>query len=235
MSSCTWFRLLSLTLLLLHRTQAKPRIKIFFPDEDELEENSLKDSTLPSIYKKLVIPITSWNETKSLDLNFDMAKLKCTGPSETFCEEVDESLYPTEYLEELLKQKSYQRYFNDIKIGSVQNKLNEELSLRMNKPFSMAIEFCKSKIRTIYPKIAMTTENDWSYVINQHQFRQAIHVETCEYSDTPCLFSNLFPIGYKTRCKQKFMKQSLLGLDRSGNLQAYLYRFPSHCQCELFF
>lgn len=235
MLSCIWLQLLSLTLLLPYQAEGKPRIKVIFPEDDELQENTLNEPSLPSIHRNQTYHFKLWNNIKPPNLQIDVEKVKCADSGATFCEQIDENLYPTEYVENMLKQnsKSYQNYFNSIKSVSVP-KIDEELSLRIDKSMSMAIEFCKSEIRTIYPKIAMNIENSWNYVINQRRFRQAIQIELCEHSGEPCLFSNLFPIGYKTKCTQKFMKQPLLGMDSNGNLREYSYRFPSHCQCELF-
>lgn len=234
MLSGIWLTLLSFILLELYQIEAIPRIQVLFP-EDDFQQNTLNEPKLASISRKPPKHFASWNNPKDSDLEINEAKLKCADPEETFCEKIDEDLYPSAYVENKLKRTSkyYANYFNTIRSSSMP-KLDEELSSRLDKSLSTKVEFCESKIHTIYPKIAKNIENSWNFVINQPKYHQAIRIELCSQSDEPCLFSNLFPMGYKTKCTQKYMKQPLLSLDGSGNLKEYLYRVPSHCQCDIF-
>ncbi|XP_058123442.1 protein spaetzle 5-like [Anopheles ziemanni] len=92
---------------------------------------------------------------------------------------------------------------------------------------------CSVREKYITPQTALNTKGNWMFVVNQENSRQLVKTEVC--SSTEC--SNLcsFPIGYSSRCEQRYVQKRLLTLDPSGRtLYVDTYWFPSCCVCSLY-
>lgn len=48
-----------------------------------------------------------------------------------------------------------------------------------------------------------------------------------------CAFTDSFPYGYITECKQKFIYRHLLALDENGETVKNLFRLPACCKCVI--
>lgn len=48
-----------------------------------------------------------------------------------------------------------------------------------------------------------------------------------------CEMTQNFPLGYETKCKQKYIYRQLLAINENGNTVKDLFRLPSCCQCVL--
>uniref|UniRef100_A0A182NJX3 Spaetzle domain-containing protein n=1 Tax=Anopheles dirus TaxID=7168 RepID=A0A182NJX3_9DIPT len=92
---------------------------------------------------------------------------------------------------------------------------------------------CSVRERYITPQTALNTKGSWMFVVNQENSRQLVRTEVC--ASTEC--SNLcsFPVGYSSRCEQRYVQKRLLTLDPSGRtLYVDTYWFPSCCVCSLY-
>ncbi|XP_035907749.1 protein spaetzle 5 isoform X2 [Anopheles stephensi] len=92
---------------------------------------------------------------------------------------------------------------------------------------------CSVRERYITPQTALNTKGNWMFVVNQENSRQLVKTEVC--ASTEC--SNLcsFPVGYSSRCEQRYVQKRLVTLDPSGrNLYVDTYWFPSCCVCSLY-
>jgi len=152
-----------------------------------------------------------------------LQKPKCANGS-TFCEEIDN--YPTAHVDLVLKTNAhkYEDLFGaDILpevIGNRNNGIDEEESL------------CKSQERVIHPQAGQTRDNTWMYIVNQQNYTQGVRVEECTHTKE-CDMTNNFPLGYITKCKQKFIYRQLLAISDNGDTVKELFKLPSCCQCVL--
>uniref|UniRef100_A0A182QHM3 Spaetzle domain-containing protein n=1 Tax=Anopheles farauti TaxID=69004 RepID=A0A182QHM3_9DIPT len=92
---------------------------------------------------------------------------------------------------------------------------------------------CSVRERYIAPQTALNTKGNWMFVVNQENSRQLVKTEVC--ASTEC--SNLcsFPVGYRSRCEQRYVQKRLVTLDPSGTtLYVDTYWFPSCCVCSLY-
>ncbi|XP_040153110.1 protein spaetzle 5-like [Anopheles arabiensis] len=92
---------------------------------------------------------------------------------------------------------------------------------------------CSVRERYITPQTALNTKGNWMFVVNQENSRQLVKTEVC--ASTEC--SNLcsFPIGYSSRCEQRYVQKRLVTLDPTGRtLYVDTYWFPSCCVCSLY-
>lgn len=55
----------------------------------------------------------------------------------------------------------------------------------------------------------------------------------CRGENRPCAFTDSFPYGYITECKQKFIYRHLLALDEHGETIKNLFRLPACCKCVI--
>lgn len=155
-----------------------------------------------------------------LQFRIDASKIPCLNSTVHFCENVDQQLYPSQYVNSLLQKSrdQYAEFFNKIE-------LRDE--------FPESIDLCDTYKRIVYPRIAMNINLDWHFVINTPDTRQQVRVEICKKKSSTCQFSESFPTGYVSSCTQKFAKIPLLSIDINGDILEYEYEFPSHCQCDL--
>lgn len=165
---------------------------------------------------------------QNLKFRIDTNDIPCMNTTLSFCEELTNRAYPIGYVERILAKSDAQKYENYFNKTVSPDSL---VSIRMTD--DGPIELCNSFKRLIYPQLAMNIENDWRFVIQSSQSRQAIRVEICQKKRSKCLFSESFPNGYVSSCVQKHTKVPLLSLGESGELISYDYKFPSYCQCEL--
>lgn len=150
----------------------------------------------------------------------DAANVPCSNSSLNFCEEVSQHIYPSQHVKTMLAKTAdlYANFFNKIETRD---------------DFPDSINLCDTYRRKIYPTAARNVDSDWRFVVNQGEYRQPIRVELCQKRSSQCAFSDSFPPGYASSCKQKFTKIPLLSLNDDGEMSTFEYEFPSHCQCDL--
>lgn len=150
----------------------------------------------------------------------DAASVPCSNSSQRFCEEVSQHIYPSQHVKTMLTKTAdqYTNFFNKIET-------------RDDFPDSMSL--CDTYRRKIYPQMGMNVDSDWRFVINQAEYRQPIRVELCQKRSSQCAYSDSFPPGYESSCKQKYTKIPLLSLNDDGEISTFEYEFPTHCQCDL--
>ncbi|XP_053674300.1 protein spaetzle 5 [Anopheles nili] len=120
---------------------------------------------------------------------------------------------------------------------AVLNETTYERVLAKNRPKRQTEQvretLCSVRERYITPQTALNTKGNWMFVVNQENSRQLVKTEIC--ASTEC--SNLcsFPVGYSSRCEQRYVQKRLLTLDPSGQtLYVDTYWFPSCCVCSLY-
>lgn len=151
---------------------------------------------------------------------------ECAKAGQTYCEDVND--YPTERLQSILHQD----------IGADQRSLFAKDAVT---PFEVKkrtdssaedITYCNSNTVVIYPKMALSVDNYWSFIVNQDNFTQGVRVELCTPSEG-CLFDSHLPMGYGSQCRQKFMERMLISVNEEGKTVKELFRLPSNCECVL--
>ncbi|XP_073951765.1 spatzle 5 Toll-1 receptor [Choristoneura fumiferana] len=94
-------------------------------------------------------------------------------------------------------------------------------------------ELCRVRTEYITPRAALNNKGSWRYVVNMpDNMTQLVRAEIC--TSTVC--SNLcsVPIGYSSRCEQKYIQKRLVALQSSGqNLYTDVFWIPSCCQCTI--
>lgn len=143
----------------------------------------------------------------------------CVNTTMSFCEDVTNEAYPTEYVEAVLAKvdsQAYENYFNK----------TTQLKVRL---LSVHDDFCDSVNRLIYPKLAKNVQSDWRFVINQPSYQQPIHVEICQKTKSKCrvAFPNLV-----TSCVQSYEILPLLSIGEDGEIVSEYYEIPSSCKCQ---
>lgn len=92
---------------------------------------------------------------------------------------------------------------------------------------------CPSLSRIVMPQKAKNKDNEWMFVVNEADFMQAVRIEICQSSGSPCnyLDDNL-PTGMTSECKQKFAFKKMLAMHPlEKRMLGDLFRFPSCCAC----
>lgn len=170
---------------------------------------------------------------------------KCARGS-TFCERVDN--YPSAEFNSILKEANKYIFGTDlvaqISIGNRFGGVEDEERL------------CSSHKRLVYPRVGLTRDNTWRYIVNQSNYTQGVLVEECRYRNAFVnkiyknvnvifsLFSHTrqchktvvqsLPLGYNAQCKQKFVYRQLVAIDEEGNTIKDFFMLPSCCECVIF-
>ncbi|KAK9506295.1 hypothetical protein O3M35_008255 [Rhynocoris fuscipes] len=143
----------------------------------------------------------------------------------TFCETVED--YPSTYLENALQDagNQFRIMFGDDLLG------DSSISHRIDIKDEFTL--CPSIENVVYPQIAKNKENEWLFIVNQGQYRQGVRVETCKSPDNSesCAFTEAFPLGYKTTCRQKYIYRRLIALNADGKTITDTFQLPSCCAC----
>ncbi|KAL1121941.1 hypothetical protein AAG570_003349 [Ranatra chinensis] len=93
--------------------------------------------------------------------------------------------------------------------------------------------------KLVFPKSAKNKEDVWMFIVNQDQYQQGVRIEICVKASQggtgeQCSFTESFPLGYQTSCKQKYIYRKLLAVDRkSGETVADTFQLPSCCSCTV--
>lgn len=200
---------------------AMPLKKVLFPTEDSDESDDNLSYTNLDMASLTAAENASGTELMpKIQFRIDAANVPCSNETIRFCEHTGQNPYPTQHVETILQKNAeqYANYFNNITVRD---------------DFPEPINLCDTYTRQITPKIAMNTDSDWRFIINQPEYRQSIRVELCQKRSSQCQFGELFPPGYVSSCTQKFTKIPMLSLDDNGEFKQFDYKFPSHCQCDL--
>lgn len=193
--------------------------KVVFPNEESDEDFTYGNS--PTRYDGKFPHEHSKPQHK---FPIDETIISCsTNETLQFCENDENKLYPTEYIESLLNKTfgKHNEYFDEV---MNRDDFSDE---------SESINLCEIHRRKFYPRVAKNEEHDWQFIINLPKYHQPIRVELCQEASSQCLFSEYFPIGYSSSCTQKYSKIPLIGLDANGDIFISEYEYPSHCNCDL--
>ncbi|KPU72837.1 uncharacterized protein Dana_GF22956, isoform K [Drosophila ananassae] len=145
--------------------------------------------------------------------------------SRSFCTQVDN--YPDLSGLKMTLSSKFSKFFSDV--------IPTDLSARVGTEPDDTIYLCRVTPRTIYPKKGLTTNNSWELIVNTDEFKQAIQIEECEIPNGPCEFTDSFPNGYKSYCKQHYVTRNLVSIKDEGPLDPSpeSFRIPSCCKCVL--
>ncbi|XP_068904375.1 protein spaetzle 5 [Tenebrio molitor] len=95
---------------------------------------------------------------------------------------------------------------------------------------------CTARSQFIMPRAALNNKGNWMYVVNMpeldNRFTQLVKSETC--ASQTCSGLCGLPLGYTSRCEQKYVQKRLVALEGGGNdLYTDVFWFPSCCVCTI--
>lgn len=99
----------------------------------------------------------------------------CLEKGKSFCTKVRN--YPDlRHLEHIIK----------LQLPEVELFLSEDITLPQNITQRMNIDpyeesLCKSREKIIYPEAGETTSSNWSFILNNQNYKQGVRIEECEY------------------------------------------------------
>lgn len=149
---------------------------------------------------------------------------RCAVNNQTFCTKNDN--YPAEYVRQILHEHSH-RYANYF----VSDLVSNDVSIRVD---DFDTEYlCDSYEKLIFPTSGKTQDGSELYILNTGEHKQGVRVSLCRNSGKPCRMAEVFPIGYKTECKQLHVYRQLLSLGPDGKPVPDYFEFPACCSCAL--
>ncbi|CAK1604539.1 unnamed protein product [Parnassius mnemosyne] len=111
---------------------------------------------------------------------------------------------------------------------------NEDSSAeRPRRQAQDSLELCRVRTQFITPRAALNNKGNWRYVVNMaDNMTQLVRAEIC--ASTECNGLCTLPLGYTSRCEQKYIQKRLVALESSGQtLYTDLFWIPSCCQCTI--
>ncbi|RZC34609.1 uncharacterized protein BDFB_000458 [Asbolus verrucosus] len=95
---------------------------------------------------------------------------------------------------------------------------------------------CSARSQFIMPRAALNNKGNWMFVVNMpeldNRFTQLVKSETCASQTCSGLCS--LPLGYTSRCEQKYVQKRLIALEGGGNeLYNDVFWIPSCCVCTI--
>ncbi|XP_037899884.1 protein spaetzle-like [Glossina fuscipes] len=157
----------------------------------------------------------------SVDVN------ECLEQGKTFCTKVRN--YPKlGHLEDILKREfpNVELFFGeDIEVPQ---RIMPHIDI---EPFEEFL--CRSREKVIYPEAAESKNSNWSYIVNDSNFKQGIRIEECENEGSQCNSMLSLPKGYYATCKQNFIFRSLVALTPEGKVITDHFKMPSCCKCVI--
>ncbi|XP_068230327.1 protein spaetzle-like isoform X2 [Palaemon carinicauda] len=91
---------------------------------------------------------------------------------------------------------------------------------------------CVYQERLIFPLRAKTHKNDWVFVVNQENFRQAVVTEMCLGKGKPCDIGIPNTGDVSTFCRQKYVYMTMLVVG-TNRLEPDVVLMPSCCVCYI--
>jgi len=149
-----------------------------------------------------------------------------------FCESADD--YPEDIIKRKLKKqpKLLLDLLYEEEVDDTQNKFGPESETEK--------ELCTSTAQIKYPNKGQTNEGVFEFIVNDNENRQGIRVETCTNNGGECneLPAHILPLGYKSKCVQKYIIKTLVIFNRnsSSDAQGFVtkpFEFPSCCSCVI--
>jgi len=93
---------------------------------------------------------------------------------------------------------------------------------------------CKTESRITTPRIGLTANDGWLFIVNDNHHKQMVSIEECRHLGVCQLEdkANFFlPNGYEAKCKQRRLFVEMLVLLTNGTLYPKPVSMPSCCQC----
>ncbi|KOC60739.1 Protein spaetzle, partial [Habropoda laboriosa] len=142
----------------------------------------------------------------------------------TYCE--DTPHYPTEIILLALEKNPQLRDYAN----------SDEMDIYPQSEYEPEEEpLCVSAEKIIFPKLGVTKDSEWKYIVNHENLVQSVRIETCLEQEKPCRVIEGFAEGYYTKCKQKYIYRQLLAVTTDGSINHESFRFPASCCCHIEF
>lgn len=159
-----------------------------------------------------------------LQRSFVVNITQCAENNQTFCTKNDN--YPVEHVRRLLQAHSHR--FAD---HFVNDAVSNDITIRVDDFDDEHL--CDSYEKVIYPTSGKTQDGSERFILNTEEYKQGVRVSLCRNLGLPCKMADIFPVGYKTECKQQMVYRQLLGLGSEGEPTKSLFEFPACCSCVL--
>ncbi|KAL9894019.1 spaetzle domain-containing protein isoform 2-T4 [Glossina fuscipes fuscipes] len=212
-------------LMNIFKVQRNPDGKLSFAYDKFLPLQPTASTDLNAAYtRNRDTPISFPTDEPNKKSRFSVDVTECLEQGKTFCTKIRN--YPKlGHLENILK-----REFPNVELFfGVDKDVPDNITQRMNVPFEDSL--CKSHEKIIYPEAAESESSNWSYIVNNPNFKQGIRIEECENEGSQCNSMLSLPKDYYATCKQNFIFRSLVALTPDGKLISDHFKMPSCCKC----
>lgn len=147
-------------------------------------------------------------------------KLRILGPS-AYCEE--HASYPVEKVKKIMDNLN-------LSLGDAGPTVD-----KTGMGLSGSEDLCSYKVVAIRPKVAMSINKEWLFVLNGFGQEQLVTMELCRNTGEECTHLHApLPHHYAPVCVQKTSSRWLLAVDPHGKgAFSERFEFPSCCVCRL--
>ncbi|XP_074093649.1 uncharacterized protein LOC141523956 [Cotesia typhae] len=183
--------------------------KVFYPEElifSIFDETKIKNK----IHDKKFVPVMP---------------PECHG--RTFCDYAPD--YPEDVIENLKDDIFLQQFATEGEPTTVAQRMFD------SDNFDRKTNLCNSTVEPNIPKIGMTCNGQYKYILQIGHLKQWFDSEVCLQENGSCSdFLPWLPEGYSTTCVQKYVKRKFVNLSHKGEVEASWFNVKSSCSCHYF-
>jgi hypothetical protein len=91
---------------------------------------------------------------------------------------------------------------------------------------------CDNRQATVYPKKARNMEGNFVFILNDHEYKQAVDIEQCINEGEKCRTEGDAPTFGTTVCRQKYTTYKMYVINQEGEQVFDTFSLPSACLCH---
>ncbi|CAD6215749.1 GSCOCG00000561001-RA-CDS [Cotesia congregata] len=206
-----------------------PNELISFFDKENFEHWKDRDKNLDT--QKVVFPekliFSIFHETKIKNKTHDKTFVPVMPPEchgRTFCDYVPD--YPEDIIENLKDDIFLQLFVTGGEPTTEAQRMPD------NENFDEKINLCHSTVELNIPKIGMTCDGQYKYILQVRHLKQWFDSEVCLQENESCNYFFPWRLGvYPSTCVQKFSKRKFVNLSHKGEVEESWFNVKSSCSC----
>ncbi|XP_045471299.1 protein spaetzle 5-like isoform X1 [Harmonia axyridis] len=141
--------------------------------------------------------------------------------------------------ERVKRSELLRRFMREIRESPFKKNSTEEVNHKRQKRQDDGLSgetLCRAKSTFIMPRAAMNADGNWLYVVNMEdtnqKYTQLVKTEVCATKTCSSLCG--LPLGYTSKCEQKYIQKRLIALQGEGDqLFTDIFWIPSCCVCTI--
>ncbi|XP_044584703.1 uncharacterized protein LOC123265122 isoform X1 [Cotesia glomerata] len=193
-------------------------------------DNKRKDLDTQEVIFPEELIFSIFDETKIKNKTHDKTFVPVMPPEchgRTFCDYAPD--YPEDIIENLKDDIFLQQFATEGEPTTVAQRMSDSGN------FDGKTNLCNSTVEPNIPKIGMTCDGQYKYILQVGHLKQWFDSEVCLQENGSCNdFLPWLPEGYSTTCVQKFIRRKFVNLSHKGEVEVSWFNIKSSCSCHYY-